>query len=64
MNTIYSYNNEFDRSHVIDKVNEIAEEIEEEIEKPEDERDGNKEFKLIYKQFIEGLKLSTRNNLL
>lgn len=61
MQDIYSCNNinEFSHDVVIDKLKDIAGEIEEEEEKPEEERDRQREFKLIYRQFIEGLKLST-----
>lgn len=60
MGDIYRYNNDsYDRSKVLNNLNEIAEELELEQEKPDEERDQQREFKLIYKQFIEGLKLST-----
>ena len=60
MGDIYRYNNDsYDRSKVVNNLNEIAEELELEQEKPDEERDQQREFKLIYKQFIEGLKLST-----
>ena len=64
MSTIYRYNNsdDFDRSVVIDKLQHIAGELELEQEKPDEERSREAEFKLIYKQFIEGLKLSTGYN--
>jgi len=60
MDNIYRYNS-YDYGHaaVIEKLKDIAGELEIEQEKPDDERDGDREFKLIYKQFIEGLKLST-----
>lgn len=61
MPAIYSYNSDiFDRSSILHRINEIKEELAEEMEKPDEERNGEKEFKLIYKQFMEGLKLSTR----
>lgn len=63
MYDIYRYNNDFDRSHVMNNVNEIAEELETEREKPDNERNEQRELKLIYKQFVEGLKLSTRSVL-
>ena len=61
MSAIYRCNgiDEFDRSVIIDKLKDIAGELELEQEKPEEERSREKEFKLIYRQFIEGLKLST-----
>lgn len=60
MNNIYRYNDDnYGRSAVIERLKDIADELELEQEKPNDDRDSNREFKLIYKQFIEGLKLST-----
>lgn len=61
MSDIYRYNNSDDYGHalVIERLKSIASELELEQQKPENERDREKEFKLIYKQFIEGLKLST-----
>ena len=59
MNDIYRCNEDFSRSAVIAKLKDIAGELEEENEKPVEERDKSREFKLIYRQFIEGLKLST-----
>ncbi len=56
MNDIYIYNNDFDNEKILDKLNELAEAVEQE-ENP-DER-----FKLIYAQFMQGLRLSTNNNL-
>lgn len=65
MAAIYRCNgsDDFDRSVVIDKLKDIAGELEIEEEKPDEERDAKREFKLIYKQFIEGLKLSTGYNI-
>ena len=60
MDNIYRYNSyDYGRAAVIERLKDIAGELELEQEKPDDERDDNREFKLIYKQFIEGLKLST-----
>lgn len=56
MDDIYKYNNDFDNKEIIDKINEIAESI-------ENEKDDEKRFKLVYAQFIQGLKLSTGNNV-
>lgn len=55
MNDIYKYNSDFDNEKVLDKLNDIAEAIEQ-------EEDPEKRFKLIYAQFIQGLRLSTNNN--
>jgi hypothetical protein len=59
MNIYRCNNDEYAHDAVIEKLKDIAGELELEEEKPEDERDSEKEFKLIYRQFIEGLKLST-----
>ena len=60
MNDIYRCNSyDYGRGAVIERLKDIAGELELEYEKPEDERDKEREFKLIYKQFVEGLKLST-----
>jgi hypothetical protein len=60
MHDIYRYNSDdFSQSEVIEKLKDIAGELELEQEKPDEERDKQREFKLIYKQFLEGLKLST-----
>ena len=60
MDNIYRYNGaDYGHAAVIERLKDIASELELEQEKPDDERDSDREFKLIYKQFIEGLKLST-----
>ena len=61
MADIYRYipSDDYGRAAIISKLGDIAEELELEREKPDDERDREKEFKLIYRQFMEGLKLST-----
>lgn len=61
MSNIYCYNSDFEREQVMDKIIEINAQLEEEEAKPNNERDSDKEFKLIYQQFIQGLKLSTGN---
>lgn len=55
MDDIYKYNNGFDNEEILDKLSDLAEEIEQ-------EEDPDKRFKLVYAQFIQGLKLSTWNN--
>ena len=63
-NNIYRYNSaDYGHAAVIERLKDIAGELELEQEKPDDERDSDREFKLIYKQFIEGLKLSTGSRL-
>jgi len=56
MNDIYKYNNDFDNEKILDKLNELAEAVEQ-------EEDPDERFKLIYAQFMQGLRLSTNNNL-
>lgn len=56
MNDIYKYNNEFDNEKILDRLNELAEAVEQ-------EEDPDERFKLIYAQFMQGLRLSTNNNL-
>lgn len=56
MNDIYKYNNDFDNEKILDKLNELAEAVEQ-------EKDPDERFKLIYAQFMQGLRLSTNNNL-
>lgn len=60
MPTIYNYKNEFDRSAVIGKINEIADKIEQEEAKEYGEYDKERVRRLIYEQFYQGLKLSIR----
>ena len=63
MNDIYKYiNDEFNRTNVMERVAEISKEIEEENSKDQDEQDNEKRLRLINKQFMEGLKLSTGFN--
>jgi hypothetical protein len=63
MNDIYKYiNDEFDRRNVMERISEISREIEEEQTKPQDEQDNEKRLRLINRQFMEGLKLSTGFN--
>lgn len=50
--------NEFDKGAIFDKLSDISQRIEEERSKPESEQDKELIFKLINRQFIEGLKLS------
>lgn len=57
------YKNEYDKQYVMNEVSILQEELNEERNKDLNDRDKEKEFKLIYKQFIKGLKLSTGNKL-
>lgn len=63
MNDIYKYmSEEFNPLNVMEKVSDILIELEEERSKEQKERDERKEFELIYRQFVQGLKLSTGFN--
>lgn len=59
MADIYYRNEEFNANSIFDKMAEISEDIEREREKSDAEYDRNKEFNLLYKQFMLGLKLNT-----
>lgn len=58
MQTIYQYNKGFDKSEIINKINELSEQIKEEQTKDNDEYNKEKELELIYAQLIQGIKLS------
>ena len=57
MDDIYKYNNDFDNKKILEKLDELA-------ELEDKEEDENKRFELLYARFIQGLRLSTWNNLL
>ena len=58
MQTIYQYNKDFDKSVIINKMNDLSEQIKEEQTKDNDEYNKEKELELIYAQLIQGIKLS------
>lgn len=58
MHTIYQYNKDFDKSDIINKMNDLSEQIKEEQTKDNDEYNKEKELELIYAQLIQGIKLS------
>ena len=58
MQTIYQYNKDFDKSEIINKMNDLSEQIKEEQSKDNDEYNKEKELELIYAQLIQGIKLS------
>lgn len=58
MQTIYQYNKGFDKSEIINKMNDLSEQIKEEQTKDNDEYNKEKELELIYAQLIQGIKLS------
>ena len=58
MQTIYQYNKDFDKSEIINKMNDLSEQIKEEHAKDNDEYNKEKELELIYAQLIQGIKLS------
>ena len=58
MQTIYQYNKDFDKSEIINKMNDLSEQIKEKQNKDNDEYNKEKELELIYAQLIQGIKLS------
>lgn len=63
MADIYSsIGEEFDRLNVLENIADISNELNEEQSKPKEEQDREKQLKLINKQFMIGLKLSTGFN--
>ena len=58
MQTIYQYNKDFDKSEIINKMNDLSEQIKEEQTKDNDKYNKEKELELIYAQLIQGIKLS------
>lgn len=58
MQTIYQYNKDFDKSDIINKMNDLSEQIKEEQTKDNDKYNKEKELELIYAQLIQGIKLS------
>lgn len=53
------YNRLTDSSYVLDEMSEIQDEIEKEQSKSDEEYDREKVFKLLYRQFVTGLKINT-----
>lgn len=58
MDDIYN-RDEFSADAIINDINVIAEELENERNKPDEERNKDREMELIYAQFLRGLRLST-----
>lgn len=58
MQTIYQYNKDFDKSEIINKMNDLSEQIKEEQTKDNNDYNKEKEIELIYAQLIQGIKLS------
>lgn len=59
MADIYNTNIGYNPSDILNEMSKIDEEIENERTKEDGEYDREKEFKLLYKQFVTGLKLNT-----
>lgn len=55
----FVHNKDFNKDMIFEKISDITTQLEEEQSKDEEERDFEKEKKLIYAQWIQGLKLST-----
>ena len=63
MADIYSsIGDEFDRINILENLANISNELKDEQSKPKEEQDREKQLKLINKQFMIGLKLSTGFN--
>ena len=58
MQTIYQYNKDFDKSEIINKMNDLSEQIKVEKTKDNDKYNKEQELELIYAQLIQGIKLS------
>ena len=58
MQTIYQYNKDFDKSEIINKMNDLSEQIKEEQTKDNDEYNKEKELELIYAQLLQGITYS------
>lgn len=59
MADIYGYTNEFQRSAIIEKMDDLDCQLIEEQSKEPEKRNADREFELMYAKFIAGLKLST-----
>lgn len=60
MADIYSsIGDEFDRINILENLANISNELKDEQSKPVEEQNKEKQLKLINRQFMEGLKLST-----
>ena len=59
LSDIYNTNAGFNPNDVLSEMAQIDEEIANERSKDDNEYDREKEFKLLYKQFVTGLKLNT-----
>ena len=55
----FSYNNDFDKDVILNKLSKLSSELEKECSKDEKERDIERERELLYAQMIQGLKLNT-----
>lgn len=63
MDDIYYKSGGIDVSGVLAEMAKIDDELNTEMEKNNEEHDREKEFRLLYKQFITGLKLNTGTRL-
>ena len=59
MADIYGYTGEFERSKVLQKIDDLDCQLREEQAKEPDKRNANREFELMYARFMAGLKLNT-----
>lgn len=59
MAQILAYDSDFERSKVLDKIDNLEIRLLEEQNKAPEERNPDKEFELMYARMIAGLKLNT-----
>ena len=59
MADIYGYTGDFERSAVLEKIDNLDCQLREEQAKESDKRDANREFELMYAKLIAGFKLNT-----
>lgn len=50
-------------ANTLEKLDKLEQDYEEEINKPDDERDKNREFELMYARLIAGFKINTGGRL-
>lgn len=63
MADIYGYTGEFERTNILEKMDDLETRLlDEQAKKPED-RNPDREFELLYARMIAGLKLNTGSKL-
>lgn len=59
MSNIYRHTNDFDKTVILSKIEDLNDRLNEEKTKNPEERNPDKEFELMYARMIAGLKLNT-----